>query len=309
LGSVIRWRERTQAGSLCYIDFRTVARSPRAISGVIAVHPHLTTRRAKAAEASSLCFVCTVERWVQRQDNPLSWSAVPGTEQLKGAGGGANFVAKFGEHFASDFELLRFALRPMLRGGLQTMVSVCNVSGSCRVEAWPGECCLKPALRFGELCKEDFFLGDAAQFADQTETGEGPDQPFGRVDLPRLHAVAIIMLKLVVIIMVPLAEGHDRHEPGVTGAAFGRVGALAEVVAHRIDAKGAVLKDDDPRHPRDQKGAKGRDPATPSKAKDRWKYKGDRCADPVNMAMLPSNQRILLQVSHVIERRAWVELK
>ena len=205
--------------------------------------------------------------------------------------------------------MLRFALSPILRGGLQTVVSVCNVSGSRLVEAWPGECCLEPALRFGELCKEDSLLGNAAQFADQAETGEGPDQPLGRVDLPGLHAVAVIVLKLVMIVVVPLAEGHDRHQPRVTGAAFGRVGALAEVVAHRIDAKGTVLKDDDARYPRNEECAESRNPATPGKAKDRREHESDRCADPVNMAMLPNNQRILLQVSHVIERREWIEFK
>ena len=239
----------------------------------------------------------------------LSWSAVAGAEQLKGARCGANFVAELGEHFASDFELLRFALCPFLRGRLQTVVSVGDVSGSRLVEAWPGECCLEQALRFGQLCKEDFLLGNTAKFADQAEPGEGPDEPFRRVDLPRLHAVAVIVLKLVMIVVVPLAEGHDRHQPRVTGAAFGGVGALADVVAQRIDAKGTVLKDDDPRHPRNKKCAESRNPATPGKAKDRRKHKGDRCADPVNIAMLPNNQRILLQVSHVIERRERVEFE
>ena len=76
------------------------------------------------------------------------------------------------------------------------------------------------------------------------------------------------------IVMVALAEGDDGHEPRVAGAAFGRIGALAEVVAERIDAKGAVLKDDDARHSGNEEGAEGRNPATPGKAKDRRKHEG-----------------------------------
>ena len=202
-----------------------------------------------------------------------------------------------------------FALCPLLCGRLQAVVSVCDVSGSRIGEAWSGECRLEQALCFGEFCKEDFLPGNTAQFADQAELGEGPDEPLRGIELPRLHAVAVIVLKLVMIVMVALAEGDDRHEPRVAGAAFGRIGTIAEVVAQRIDAKGTVLKDDDARHPRNEKCAESRNPATPDKAKDRRKHEGDRRADPVDVTMLPKDERILLQVGHVVERRERVELE
>ena len=111
------------------------------------------------------------------------------------------------------------------------------------------------------------------------------------------------------IVMVPFAEGNDGHQPGVAGAAFGRIRALAEVVAQRIDAKSAVLKDDDARHARDEKRAERRKPTTPAKAQDCGQHEGDQRADPMNIAMLPKDERILLQVGHVVERRERVEFE
>ena len=52
------------------------------------------------------------------------------------------------------------------------------------------------------------------------------------------------MLKFVMIIMVPFAQGHDRHEPPIACAAFGRIRAVADIVAKRIVAESAVLKND-----------------------------------------------------------------
>ena len=44
---------------------------------------------------------------------------------------------------------------------------------------------------------------------------------FVGIELPRLHAVSIIVLKLVMIVVVALAEGDDRHDPRVARAASG----------------------------------------------------------------------------------------
>ena len=80
-------------------------------------------------------------------------------------------------------------------------------------------------------------------------------------------------------------------------------------MAQRIDAKGTVLKDDHARHPRNEKGTESRDPAAPDQAKDRRQNKGDQSADPVDVTMLPKDERILLQIGHVVERRERVELE
>jgi len=74
-------------------------------------------------------------------------------------------------------------------------------------------------------------------------------------------------------------------------------------VAERIDAKGAVLKNDDACHPRNEECTEGRDPAAPGEAEDRWKHESDRHSYQVDVAILPPDERIFLQVGHVIERR------
>ena len=80
-------------------------------------------------------------------------------------------------------------------------------------------------------------------------------------------------------------------------------------MAQRIDAKSTVLKDDDARHPRNEKAAEGRDPAAPGQANDRRQHEGDQSADPVDVTMLPKDERIFLQIGHVVERRVRVELE
>jgi hypothetical protein len=134
-------------------------------------------------------------------------------EELESVRRRANFAAELGEHFPGDFELFGFALCPLLCGRLQTVVGIRNISGGRFGEAWTGERRLEEALCFGQFCQEDFLPGNTAKLADQAELGEGPDEPLGGVELPRLHAVAVIVLKLVMIVMVALAEGNDRHKP------------------------------------------------------------------------------------------------
>jgi hypothetical protein len=46
-----------------------------------------------------------------------------------------------------------------------------------------------------------------------------------------------------------------------------------------------------------------------SRLKDRRENEGDQRGDPVDVAMLPHDERIPLQVGHVVERREWLELK
>src|ERR1700730_756030 len=114
------------------------------------------------------------------------------------------------------------------------MVSARDVSGRGIGEAGSGQCCLEQALRFSELCKEDLLSGNTSEFGDKADLREDPDKPLCGVELPRLDAISIVVLKLVMIVMVDFAEGDDRHQPRVAGAAFGGIRALAQVVAERI---------------------------------------------------------------------------
>jgi hypothetical protein len=95
------------------------------------------------------------------------------------------------------------------------------------------------------------------------------------------------------------ARGRKRkscHKPRGTGAASGGIRAFADIVAERIDAKGAVLENDDACHPRNEECTKGRDPAASGEAQDRWKHENDRHGDQVDVAILPHDERIFLQV-------------
>ena len=83
------------------------------------------------------------------------------------------------------------------------------------------------------------------------------------------------MLKLVVIVVIALAEGEERHDPGIAGAAAGGIRALADVVAERIDAEGAVLEEDHAGHAGDQESAERGLPAAPDVAEDGREDEGD----------------------------------
>src|SRR5882762_9409456 len=131
-----------------------------------------------------------------------------------------NLVPETIEHFASHFELFCLALSPLLSGFSQAMASSRDISGAGFGQAGVGEGCLESALRFGELCQHDLFGGNSAELADQANLGQNPDNPFRRIDLPGFHSVPIVMLKFVVIVMIPFAEGKDCEEPRIASAAF-----------------------------------------------------------------------------------------
>src|SRR5438128_1232735 len=56
------------------------------------------------------------------------------------------------------------------------------------------------------------FGGNTPEAGSDTQFGENPDQPLGRIPLPRFHTIAVIVLKFVVIVVVALPEGEDREK-------------------------------------------------------------------------------------------------
>src|ERR1044072_1740662 len=76
-------------------------------------------------------------------------------------------------------------------------------------------------LRFPLLLRqENLVLGDAPEVAGETDFRQRPDDPFGGIEVPRFHTVAVVVLKLVVIVVITLAEREDRQEKGISRAAF-----------------------------------------------------------------------------------------
>src|SRR5260370_6957988 len=81
------------------------------------------------------------------------------------------------------------------------------------------------------------FRRNAAETAGQSELRQSPDQPFGRIPLPRLHAVAVIVLKFVMIIVIALAESEYRHQKRIARAAFCRIGLAPDRLAGGVKYK------------------------------------------------------------------------
>ena len=108
--------------------------------------------------------------------------------------------------------------------------------------------------------------GNTTQIPNESEPGQGPDDPFGRIELPGLHPIAVIMLKLVVIIVVALAEGKQGQQKGIARAAFSGIRLAADGVTGAVDEEGAVLQKNNPRYPGDEKGAQCAGPSIPEKS-------------------------------------------
>ena len=128
--------------------------------------------------------------------------------------------------------------------------------------------CLERGAAFGlgHLGEQDFFVGHAAQIADQSELFQCPDGPLGRVEVGALHAVAVVVLELVVIVVVALAEGEERHDGAVARAAAGRVRPVADGVAHRVDEECAVLHGKNTEDAGQEEAAEGAGRAVPKEA-------------------------------------------
>src|SRR6266446_2428351 len=110
---------------------------------------------------------------------------------------------------------------------------------------------------------------NAAETAGQSELRQSPDQPFGRVPLPRFHAVAVIVLKFVVIIVIALAESEYRHQKRIARAAFCRIGLAPDRVAGGVNQERAMLQHDNFRHTSNEKSAECTNPAVPYKSEQR----------------------------------------
>src|SRR5260370_27267738 len=106
------------------------------------------------------------------------------------------------------------------------------------------------------------FRRNAAETAGQSELRQSPDQPFGRIPLPRLHAVAVIVLKFVVIIVIAFAESEYRHQERIARAASCRIRLAPDCMAGRVNQERGGLEHDDPGYAANEETS-GR--ATPSR--------------------------------------------
>ena len=124
---------------------------------------------------------------------------------------GINFAAivcEVDKHLAGHFQLLRSAHCPILRHRLQTLTGVRHISDSQLWQARFGELGRKPPLRFVKFAKDNLFGRDTSQLCGQAHFRQSPDDPLCGIELPRLDAIAIVVLKLVMIVMVSLSKRH-----------------------------------------------------------------------------------------------------
>ena len=120
--------------------------------------------------------------------------------------------------FAADLDLLGLIVIPCLREGGEAGADGHEDAVILNGGGGGGDFDLEGALGLAKLGEEDGLGGDLAEIAGEAAFIEGPDDPLGGIELPGLHAVAVVVLELVVIIMVALAEGDQGHDPAIPGA-------------------------------------------------------------------------------------------
>ena len=107
-----------------------------------------------------------------------------------------------------------------------------------------GRLALERALHALELHRElrtvDPHVRHALQLACETEPRQRRDQPFRRVVLPPAHAVAVVVLKDVMEVVIALAIGEKRERAVVARGVLVGVRLRAPHVGERVDAGGAV---------------------------------------------------------------------
>ena len=76
---------------------------------------------------------------------------------------------------------------------------------------------------------------DAAQIVNESKFRKRPDKPFGRIKLPRLYAIAVVVLKFVVIVVITFAHGEEGKEERIARATFRRIRLPADGVTCAVN--------------------------------------------------------------------------
>ena len=109
---------------------------------------------------------------------------------------------------------------------------------------------------------------NAAQISNKSQFGQRPDEPLGRVKLPWLHSVAVVVLKFVVVVVIAFAHGKKSKEERIARSAFFGIRLSSDRVTCAINEERAMLQDNDSRNSRDQKSAECSTPPIPQKAEN-----------------------------------------
>lgn len=91
----------------------------------------------------------------------------------------------------------------------------------------------------------DFIGAELLEVVGEAELLHGPDEPLGGVILVPLNGIAVVGWKLVVEVVVALAEGDQGGDDVVTRRVAVVEWLVAEPVSKRVDTKGSLLNEED----------------------------------------------------------------
>ena len=142
----------------------------------------------------------------------------------------------------------------------------------------------------------DTLLRRGSEIPRQTTPGGEPDQPLGRIELPPVNAVAVVILEQVVKVVVPLAKGEKSQDAVIaSGIAIG-IGLTAPDVGQRVDEEGGVVSHHHPQHARQQQHAEH---IPVPQAKQQRQPQISRQRQRQIVTVLKRDHRVVLQVSHI----------
>jgi len=81
-------------------------------------------------------------------------------------------------------------------------------------------------------------FGCPTQIASDFQAGQRPDRPLGGVELVPPYPVPIVQLKLVMEVVIPLAQGDQSGPEAIARRVFLRVRLVADRMRHGIDGEG-----------------------------------------------------------------------
>jgi len=151
--------------------------------------------------------------------------------------------------------------------------------------------------------------GNLPQVAGKTEFAQRPDRPFGGIKLPWLHAIAVIVLKLVMIVVISLAEGDERHDPAIACTAPAGVRPRAKRMACGIDAKRAMLQAHHPGDAANQKTTEGTDGPLIKPSQAGRENKPDKNGEGMDITMLEPDEGVPIEIRYIIEGRLRIDLE
>lgn len=143
----------------------------------------------------------------------------------------------------------------------------------------------------------DFVLLELLQVVGQTQLLPNPDGPFGGIVLMPFDGVAIVGWELMMKIVVAFTQSHQRRDDVIARRVSIVKGLIAEPVGKRIDAKGRLL---DEKNPKNSSIDEATPPITPEgTARHRGENETHEDDDLEVMAMLPDHDRVFVQIGDV----------